>query len=660
MQAVRGWCLLLVVLVSPPVLAETAKAGTESEPADIAVYGQLPGVEHVALSLSGKYITLATTANGQRILLVAEVGGKILQRIGLGTIKLRGLGWAGDDHVIVRTSATVNLGFEYGGRYELFNLMVVARESGEVDWPLVNSKKVLSAAFDYHPPVLKGDRWHQCIDTMPLRHSTRSNAAWIADFDLELTCIDLHDTTLHRIERGREDGDGWLVGPGLEVLARTSYEALKQQWRLWAGAEGSTLTRRVEPIREFASRYGSYHLVGRGRSQDTVIYSRSRQHYVEIALSGAESVELYEGRLVEALHFDPVTGLHNGYTLLADVPELVMLDPQHQARVRGTRKAFPNLNVHFKSWSRDLGRIVVYTDGDGDAGTWWIVDIAKGSAEVLGVNYPGLSSRHVGATRMLSYPSRDGLPISAVVTYPPGGSDGPFPLLVLPHGGPEARDHLGFDWIAQAFASRGYVVLQPNYRGSSGYGVAFRNAGFGEVGEGMHHDIQAGVMALAKRGDVDPERVCILGASFGGYLALAAVTLDKGDYRCAVSVAGISDPVSFLREQEMNRAYAGQRFWRDYFAVTSSRDDAVEALSPLKHAKQASAPILLIHGEDDTVVESHHSKRMASKLKSADKPYKFVVLDDEDHYLSRAATRQKMLKVALDFVMKHNPSNPSK
>lgn len=652
----KGWCkciVWLVLMVSLPVLGD--ESAEPIEPVDVAVYGELPGIEHVALSLSGKYISLVTQLKDQRILLVAEVGGEILHRIRLGDIKLRDLDWAGDDHVIVRTSSTVNLGFEYGGRYELFNLMTLKRGSGEMDWPLANSKKVLNAAFSYYPPVLKGGHWHQCIGTLPLRHSTLSDAAWITDFELELTCIDLDEGRFHRIERGRDDGDGWLVGTGIEVLARASYDQQKQRWRLWAGAEGSTLTKRVEPIREFKSRYGSYNIVGQGRRKGTVIYAVNRQHLVEVPLSGEEGVELYDNAIIGNLHFDPVTGLHNGYTLLGDIPELVMLDPGLQARVAGTRKAFPNLNVHFKSWSRDMGRIVVYTDGAGDAGTWWIMDIAKGSAEVLGVNYPALKSRHVGATTMLRYQSSDGLPISAVLTYPPGKKDGPYPLLVLPHGGPESRDYLGFDWIAQAFASRGYVVLQPNYRGSDGYGIAFRNAGFGEVGDGMHRDIQAGVAALAERGDIDPERVCILGASFGGYLALAAVTLDKGNYRCAVSVAGVSDPVSDLRNDEMHRAYASQRYWKDYFGVSSSRDDALDALSPLEHAKRASAPILLIHGEDDTVVESRHSKRMARKLKSADKPHKYVELDEEDHYLSRADTRQKMLRVALDFVIKHNP-----
>lgn len=655
MKWMRWWGLGLLLTVCLPVLGDDRKVA--AEPVDIAVYGQLPGIEHVALSLSGKYISLATQVNDKRILLVAEVGGSILHRIDLGNLKLRGLGWAGDDHVIIRASSTVNLGFEYGGRHELFNLMTLKRDSGEMEWPLANSKKVLNAAFGYHQPVRKDGRWHQCIGTLPLRHSTLSDAAWITEFEIELTCIDLDEGRFHRIERGREDGDGWLVGPEIDVLARASYDQQKQRWRLWAGAEGSTLSNRVEPIREFESRYGGYNIVGQGRRKGTVIYAVNRQHLVEVPLSGEQGAELYGNDIVDSLHFDPVTGLHNGYTLLGDIPELVMLDPAHQARVVGTRKAFPNLNVHFKSWSRDMERIVVYTDGAGDSGTWWIVDIAKGSAEVLGVNYPALKPHHVGAISMLRYQSSDGLPISAVVTTPPGDKEGPFPLLVLPHGGPESRDYLGFDWMAQAFASRGYIVLQPNYRGSAGYGIAFRNAGFGEVGNGMHRDIQSGVAALAERGDIDPERVCILGASFGGYLALAAVTLDKGRYRCAVSVAGVSDPVSDLRKDEMHRAYASQRYWRDYFGVSSSRDDELDALSPLKHAKRASAPILLIHGEDDTVVESRHSKRMASKLKSADKPYKYVELDEEDHYLSRAATRQKMLKVALDFVIKHNPPN---
>src|SRR6202007_2715282 len=115
------------------------------------------------------------------------------------------------------------------------------------------------------------------------------------------------------------------------------------------------------------------------------------------------------------------------------------------------------------------------------------------------------------------------------------------PLVVMPHGGPEAHDRPGFDWWAQAFASRGYAVFQPNFRGSDGSGDAFRDAGFGQWGRKMQTDISDGVAELARRGIVDPKLVCIVGASYGGYAALAGVTLQHGLYRCAVSYAGVAN-----------------------------------------------------------------------------------------------------------------------
>ncbi len=326
-----------------------------------------------------------------------------------------------------------------------------------------------------------------------------------------------------------------------------------------------------------------------------------------------------------------------------------------QARVHAIYAAFPNLKISLNSWTDDYGRLIFYSDGQDDAGTWWWADIKSGSAKELGWLYPSVSGERIGPYRMVRYKAADGLEMEGILTLPPGINPTKLPLVVLPHGGPEARDEMGFDWWAQAFASRGYAVWQPNFRGSSGYTVAFRNAGFGEWGRKMQTDISDGVDELAHQGIVDPRRACIVGASYGGYAALAGVTVQQGLYRCAVSVGGVADLNALLsREQEGDRT-GTLRYLKDFLGIKSFFNQSVDDISPLKLAKRADVPVLLIHGKDDTVVLFEQSKAMQRALKSAGKPVELVELKGEDHWLSRSVTRKAMLEAAVDFVQRHNP-----
>jgi dipeptidyl aminopeptidase/acylaminoacyl peptidase len=260
--------------------------------------------------------------------------------------------------------------------------------------------------------------------------------------------------------------------------------------------------------------------------------------------------------------------------------------------------------------------------------------------------------------RMIHYQAGDGLDIAAVLTLPPDIPAKNLPIVVLPHGGPGARDYPGFDWWAQAFASRGYAVLQPNFRGSTGYGETFRRAGFGEWGRKMQSDMSDGLQYLVSEGVVDPKRACIMGASYGGYAALAGVTLQKGVYRCAVSVAGVSDlgERAYTLLQERGSDSTLRRVLKQ--EIGSGKD--LTAVSPIYFAKSADAPILLIHGKDDIVVHYDQSADMAKALRKAGRPFEFVTLAGEDHWLSKSATRLAMLEAALAFVEKHNPSDAKK
>jgi dipeptidyl aminopeptidase/acylaminoacyl peptidase len=217
------------------------------------------------------------------------------------------------------------------------------------------------------------------------------------------------------------------------------------------------------------------------------------------------------------------------------------------------------------------------------------------------------------------------------------------------------RDVDGFDWLAHFLASRGYVVLQPNYRGSSGYGRAWEEAGYGGWGIGvMQNDLSDGVAAVVAAGIADPQRVCIVGASYGGYAALAGAAFTPELYRCAVAVNGVSD----LRD--MHTLYIGRRdgrsaamtLWERSMGVEDARSqrEKLVAISPARHVERVQAAVLLIHGRDDAVVPFGQSRGMERALREAGKPVQLIELEGEDHWLSDAPTRLETLTAIDTFL----------
>jgi dipeptidyl aminopeptidase/acylaminoacyl peptidase len=333
--------------------------------------------------------------------------------------------------------------------------------------------------------------------------------------------------------------------------------------------------------------------------------------------------------------------------------EYVFFDNELQAHWNAVLRAFPDERVRLVSHSDDLSRMVLEVFGPKDGYVYALYDWYSHHATILGRVY-----QEIGApaeVKAISYPAADGLPIPAFLTLP-AGSGKDLPLVVLPHGGPATADTLRFDWWSQALAAQGYAVLQPNFRGSA-LNSRFMRAGFGQWGRKMQTDLSDGVRYLAGQGIIDPKRVCIVGASYGGYAALAGVALESNVYRCSVSVAGVSDLRRFLKWTGENKVSQTQRYWDRFMGATDPNDPALVAISPIEHVAAVTVPVLLIHGRDDTVVPFEQSDVMLSALKRAGKSVTLVTMKHEDHWLSRSETRLQMLQATVDFLKANNPPN---
>ena len=381
-------------------------------------------------------------------------------------------------------------------------------------------------------------------------------------------------------------------------------------------------------------------------------------HPVDVATGawGAEATDLKDRRLIREEGTQVIIG---SAKLDGDLLDLRFNAAADQGLWRGITKTFKGAHVELMTLSKDRTRLIVKVESKDLGYGYYVVDRRTGGAKWFSDVYKNIGPEDIRERQYIHYSAADGMDIPAYLTLPLGKPAKDLPLVVLPHGGPFARDGNGFDWWAQAYASRGYAVLQPQFRGSNGFGLDHLRAGYGEFGRKMQTDLSDGISHLVKQGIVDPKRVAIAGASYGGYAALAGVTLQSGIYRCAVSVAGPSNMSRQL--QSMAKAIGtgrnpASRYWREYLAVTSDRDPELDTISPDFFADKASAPILLIHGLDDTVVPIDQSRRMEAALRKAGKPVEMVTLKGEDHWLSTSETRLQMLEAQVAFMDRCNPA----
>lgn len=293
--------------------------------------------------------------------------------------------------------------------------------------------------------------------------------------------------------------------------------------------------------------------------------------------------------------------------------------------------------------------------GSSAAGDYYLLDRKRNVADRIAQSRPDIAPEDIGQVLTIEYKARDGLTIPAILTMPTNRQAANLPLIVMPHGGPESYDFVGFDWLAQFFASRGYLVLQPNFRGSTGFGVSFRDAGRGEWGGKMQDDITDGVNALIKSGRADPQRICIVGASYGGYAALAGGAFTPELYKCVAAIAPVADLPRMLIDErdEYGADHWLLDYWKDLIGDPKAERSKLERISPVNYAGKFTAPVLLIHGKDDLTVPISQSERMERALKSAGKEVEFIRLKGEDHHLSKSETRLATLQALDAFVGKH-------
>ena len=330
-----------------------------------------------------------------------------------------------------------------------------------------------------------------------------------------------------------------------------------------------------------------------------------------------------------------------------DRPFVYYTDAARENVVRSLKSLLPGAFIVVRDATRDEKLYVIRTTSDIDAGTYYLLDVTKGELSKIGTAYPDLDPTQLGRMQTISFAAQDGTQIPGYLTAPPGARAEHLPLIVMPHGGPIDRNSWEFDFVRAFLVSRGFAVLQMNFRGSAGYGSKWFYDAHQDWGGLTYSDVVDGARWAIKQGIAEPGKVAIVGWSFGGYAALLGAVRNGDVFRCAVSIAGISD-LSLLESQEDNfliGAIARRQIGTD---STKLRAD-----SPRRHAADVHIPVLMIHGDADAQSNVEQTRAMDRALSDLHKPHEVILLEGADHQLSRESDRTTLLSALEKFLAKN-------
>ncbi|MDJ0813764.1 MAG: S9 family peptidase [Woeseiaceae bacterium] len=639
MRAFKSSVLILLLI--------SVVAAHAEEPLPVEAFASLPVVSNVRLSPDGEHVVFLVKVDA------GDLQGAAVRFMNLDTNELdlltyadskdfviNWIRWANNRQVLISARFPAK---RWGTPTTETRLLVANIDDGEL-------RSALPASFlrrlDWVPQIQD-----EIVDILP---SDPDHILLEGRFDSQyhsgIVKTSLVDNRVSKVERGRDNVIDWVTDrqnrPRIAVLRDDATYFIRHQavdskkgeilWEFEAFAEdqvwpmGFALDADVLYVR-------AYH-----EGLLAVFKVRLSDPNLERELVFSDPFYDVDGSLIYSAKTGDVIGIRHstggGYTFW---------DPEAQKLQEAINTALPDTYNRLYSLSDNERRYIVLATSDTDAGTYYVGDRDEKRLLQLSPRYPDLPNELMAEKRPISYEARDGLMIEGYLTLPRGDVNGPVPAIVFPHGGPIVYEGSGFDYWTQYFASRGYAVLQMNFRGSAGYGYDFMASGLKGWGLEMQNDVEDGTRWLIEEGIADPDRICAVGASYGGYAALMEAARNPDLYRCAVSFAGVTD-VAYLVKS--HRRYSNYEVVREQIGTDFSE---LRDRSPLHNAESIDIPVLLAHGTEDRSVRLRHSEKMAKELEKEGKDVTYLEFEDGDHYLSSQEHRIAFFKAMDAFLQEH-------
>ena len=654
MRLTRSLSLACLAALSVVVTVPATNATQAAAPLPpIEAFGTTPIIDNVSLSTDGRFLASSYTGQKVSIVILDRNIKKLTQRIEFDqTLKLRSMGFISPSLIIADFSITYTERGDAEQKSEIGAVFAINALDG-------SSRQLLEAKTNSRIVPSSG-RFISRVGAAPgeilMAASVLDNAAAGAAASNAVNTVLSVDPLTGKwriIEKGIRNTGSWMIDTEGKIRARLDFyrKDQRQELKVKRGEEWVTVFEHTDP---------DFSIVGLGADNQSALAlgasGGERERLWSIPFSGGGKQPLYQDPKhdVEGTVRDIYDRSLKGVRLGGLEQRVEWLDSAAEARVRAIEGALPGRRIEIFGYTPDGKLVLAYAVSRNHPGAYYLVNFSTNRAELVGQEYPQLAKVPLGKVSNMTYPARDGYQVPAYLTMPAGREPKRLPLVVLPHGGPRARDSgVGFDWWSQFVASRGFVVLQPQFRGSTGFGQKHELAGYRQWGQLMQHDVTDGVKHLIDQGIVDADRVCIAGASYGGYAALAGAAFTPDLYRCSVSVAGVSDLVEMLRWEENRYGVESGvvKFWRKHIGKTSDPD--VAQFSPARAADKVTSTVLMMHGVDDTVVPYVQTEFMETAMKRAKIKHEIFQLKSEDHWLSRSPSRIEMLAQLDRFLDQH-------
>lgn len=610
--------VFFVLAVLPFVCIADDKPGLSSH--DFFTY---PHISNVRISPDGTHIAALFNKDDKQLLFVRDYSNPESQPavISVYNHNLRRLVWANDNRIIVAAD------IEKGRNRDRFVYVILDKDGSNMRYLTKSDKGArIISTLPNDPEFVLAEIWSDRHRDFPAVYKLGIGKRKLKS---------LVQTSVHNVDHWMSDVNGNIrLGVGYRADEKLIFA--RPNGKKWKIIKRRHYTN--DPVFYPFVVYGDNKAyVASSHEGDKVSlyrYDLTKNHF-EKRILRHEMVDITD------IDFDPYEEKLLSVNYVVNIPEHTVLDPDFKSVQMQIDAAIPGRVNRVTSRSRDNQKLIVWSSSDVESGEYYFLDKKQNRLEFIGARYPQLAGRPLAKTQGIFYPAKDGMKIYGFISMPAGATSKNLPLVVLVHGGPHARVMSKYDARVQFLTSRGYLVFQPNFRGSTGYGNAYTVSGYKQWGQKMQTDVDDGVEQLIDNGLVDPKRICIMGSSYGGYSALMGVALRPDLYQCAISFAGVTD---------LNTLYISKGYSPVNRALIGGDAKLRKRYSPINMADAIQKPVLLAHGSSDRVVSINHSKRMASALKSRKRDVTFMRFKKEKHGFDKVKNAVKFYDAVEAFL----------
>ncbi|MEM8800163.1 MAG: S9 family peptidase [Pseudomonadota bacterium] len=662
--------LLMIMLLAMAGSSQT-QAQTADDPAEIPLqnFAELPHYSQISISPSGKDIAFLLPVKGKYFLFVKELGATkdAVMIPPFNDTNIKWFRWVNENYLAVafnypkdRKFININgqsISMNAADNLEQTLLFAFKRDGSNVKKPiqLARPERVSSRGTKFKaegsPPL-----WQDIvIDWLP---DEPNHFLLMVDADFnwkfETRKVDVRNGKYKIVQDDAMDPFQWVTDQGHEfrfglIDARVDDAADEKREGIYRMPNGEF--KNVSDAQWFKDEFRP---VGFDKDPRFAIALGP----VDGNMRGVVRIDMIEGKIVETIYaneqydagaiFDRQTGELVGIVSPGEPAGYRYMENSRRKLRTGADRALKGRDNYIATLTPDKTKIIFHSSSDQDPGTLYMLDRTTKQLAPLANTMPGLDQRAMAPMERFTYQARDGFELSGFVTLPNNFDDKPVPLVVMPHGGPWGRTGWGFDFLVQAIASRGIAVVQPNFRGSTGQGEDFVDAGKKQWGGKMQDDVTDAVLWAVEQGYASKDNVCIVGWSYGGYAALMGAVKDPDFYRCAASINGVADLKRLRAEANLSRAY---RNWVD--ENIGLEGERLTTVSPYHQAARIKAPTLIVHAKDDNRVPVEHGKEMAERLQELGKPVSYVEVAEGEHSMMNSKSRLEMLTALEGFLLEH-------